>query len=154
MPPKELRQGGKARRPSARRERTGCPRDETSFFGREAELTEITRRLGGGARLVTIVGLGGIGKTRLAIRAATAPTTKGAVAFAALGNARSLEAAVREIALATAVRLRAEQKANAALGALAAALNEQGPMLLVLDNLEQLGDAARALVSALLDGAR
>jgi predicted ATPase/DNA-binding CsgD family transcriptional regulator len=46
----------------------------TSFIGREPELAELAERLSR-ARLVTIVGPGGCGKTRLALRAAAAAPT-------------------------------------------------------------------------------
>ena len=41
----------------------------TSFVGRRGELAEV-RRLLAGSRLVTLTGVGGVGKTRLALRAA------------------------------------------------------------------------------------
>lgn len=48
------------------------PPQPTPFFGRHIELAELTRRLIDPAyRLITVTGAGGIGKTRLAIRAAT-----------------------------------------------------------------------------------
>jgi predicted ATPase/DNA-binding winged helix-turn-helix (wHTH) protein len=50
-------------------ERTNLPEPLTSFVGRERELLEI-RRLLRTARLVTLVGIGGIGKTRLALQVA------------------------------------------------------------------------------------
>lgn len=46
------------------------PADPTSFIGRRRELAEIRKKLAG-ARLVSLVGPGGVGKTRLGIRAAT-----------------------------------------------------------------------------------
>lgn len=46
------------------------PADPTPFVGREAELTSLAALLEGGARLVTITGLGGMGKTRLAVELA------------------------------------------------------------------------------------
>src|SRR3954452_23249193 len=45
------------------------PIETTSFHGRERELAEIRRWLSS-ARLITLTGTGGAGKTRLAIRAA------------------------------------------------------------------------------------
>src|SRR5262249_60072535 len=45
------------------------PAEATSFIGRRSELAEVRRKLGD-ARLVGLVGPGGVGKTRLAIRAA------------------------------------------------------------------------------------
>src|SRR5205823_1426364 len=65
--------------PWARRERQGILRERTInlpsqvtiFFGREAELAEITRILTDPAcRLLTLLGPGGVGKTRLAIEVA------------------------------------------------------------------------------------
>lgn len=48
---------------------SGLPPDLTSFEGRRGELADIKRLLGEG-RLVTLTGFGGVGKTRLALRAA------------------------------------------------------------------------------------
>jgi non-specific serine/threonine protein kinase len=45
------------------------PIDSTSFVGRRRELSE-ARRLLGDARLLTLTGVGGVGKTRLALRLA------------------------------------------------------------------------------------
>src|SRR5436305_1680591 len=57
-------------RGSRDRGRGNLPAELTSFVGRERELDEISASLGA-SRLVTLVGPGGVGKTRLAIRAAT-----------------------------------------------------------------------------------
>jgi predicted ATPase len=46
------------------------PLELTGFIGRLAELAEVTRLLSA-SRLVTLTGIGGVGKTRLALRAAT-----------------------------------------------------------------------------------
>ena len=45
------------------------PAELSSFVGRRGELAEIKRLLVG-SRLVTLTGIGGVGKTRLALRAA------------------------------------------------------------------------------------
>ena len=45
------------------------PAELTSFVGRRGELAEVKRLLAG-SRLVTLTGVGGVGKTRLALRAA------------------------------------------------------------------------------------
>src|SRR2546423_9628354 len=51
--------------------RTGnLPAEATSFVGRRREIAELRKKLTT-ARLVSLVGPGGVGKTRLAIRAAT-----------------------------------------------------------------------------------
>jgi AAA+ ATPase superfamily predicted ATPase len=49
--------------------RGNIPVELTSFIGRSAELTELKRLLST-SRLVTLTGLGGVGKTRLALRVA------------------------------------------------------------------------------------
>src|SRR6266480_2351674 len=46
------------------------PREATSFIGRRRELAELRRKLTA-ARLVSLVGPGGVGKTRLAVRIGT-----------------------------------------------------------------------------------
>ena len=49
---------------------TNLPRPASSFVGREAEVEAVLSRIEAGARLVTLTGPGGSGKTRLAIEAA------------------------------------------------------------------------------------
>src|SRR3984957_9323647 len=53
----------------ALRNRGQLPVETTSFVGREAELARLSALLSR-ARLVTVTGPGGVGKTRLALRAA------------------------------------------------------------------------------------
>jgi len=53
-----------ARRPG------NLPVEATSFVGRRRELADLRKKLGA-ARVVSLVGPGGVGKTRLAIRAAS-----------------------------------------------------------------------------------
>src|SRR3981081_512190 len=49
--------------------RRSLPAELSSFVGRQRELAEIRRELGQ-ARLLTLTGLGGVGKSRLAVRTA------------------------------------------------------------------------------------
>lgn len=49
---------------------TNLPRPASSFVGRNREVAELTMLMRGGARLVTLTGPGGSGKSRLAIEAA------------------------------------------------------------------------------------
>lgn len=53
----------------ARGEPAGLPAEVTSFVGRRHELAELKRLLGT-SHVVTLIGAGGVGKTRLALRAA------------------------------------------------------------------------------------
>ncbi|MFH8485277.1 ATP-binding protein [Streptomyces longisporoflavus] len=46
------------------------PPESRQLYGRQQELAEIRRLFDAGARLVTLAGVGGVGKTRLALRAA------------------------------------------------------------------------------------
>ena len=118
---------------------TNLPRPASSFVGRESELGEVLSRFDAGARLVTLTGPGGSGKTRLAIEAATAlvPDAKAGVFWVGLATLRD-----------PALVLETVGQALGAKGALAAHIGER-EMLLLLDNLEQVIDAAPAL-SALL----
>src|SRR3984957_2926478 len=50
--------------------RHNLPSQATSFVGRTVQLAELRALVSGGARLVTITGPGGIGKSRLALQAA------------------------------------------------------------------------------------
>ncbi|MFI7051563.1 ATP-binding protein [Streptosporangium canum] len=54
---------------SKRLQAQGLPAEVTSFVGRRHEVAEVKRLLSG-ARVVTLTGTGGVGKTRLALRAA------------------------------------------------------------------------------------
>jgi predicted ATPase/DNA-binding SARP family transcriptional activator len=68
------------------------PRADTPFFGREAELAHITACLSDPAcRLLTVVGAGGAGKTRLAVKAAASQQAQFAdgVHFASLYDVTS-----------------------------------------------------------------
>lgn len=129
------------------------PRDETAFFGRNDELADVERRLQSDARLVTLVGLGGIGKTRVALEVGSR-RPKGKVTFVRLREARGLEAAVREIAHAAGVRVAAELRAAAGVKAIGEALAKRGAMLLVVDGIEPLGALGGELATGLLDQAR
>jgi class 3 adenylate cyclase len=76
---------------------TNLPRPASSFVGRNREVAELTALMRGGARLVTLTGPGGSGKSRLAIEAAgeLMPTFKAGVFWVGL-------AALRDPALVTA----------------------------------------------------
>jgi predicted ATPase/DNA-binding CsgD family transcriptional regulator len=59
--------GSRAGQPDAAEITGSLPMSLTSFVGRERELDELRSLLRQGQRLVTLVGIGGIGKTRLAL---------------------------------------------------------------------------------------
>jgi predicted ATPase/class 3 adenylate cyclase len=114
---------------------TNLPRPASSFVGREAELGKVLSEVEQGARLLTLSGPGGSGKTRLALEAATTlvPEYRAGVFWLGL-------AALRDPSLVT------EQIAQT-LGAkdeLAEHIGER-EMLLLIDNLEQVVEAAPEL---------
>jgi len=116
---------------------TNLPRPASSFVGREAEVAGVADLLHGGARLVTLTGPGGSGKTRLALEAASTlvPEFKAGVFWIAL-------AALRDAALVP-------EAIGQTLGAkdgLAEHIGER-EMLLLLDNLEQVVTAAPQLAT-------
>jgi len=114
---------------------TNLPRPASSFLGREAELGEVLSRIEAGARLVTLTGPGGTGKTRLALEVASTLVGeyKAGVFWVGL-------AALHDPALVT-------ETIAQTLGAkdgLAEHVGER-EMLLLLDNLEHVIEAAPEL---------
>jgi predicted ATPase/DNA-binding CsgD family transcriptional regulator len=128
----------------------GFPDALTSFVGRAGVVDEVASLLGQ-YRLVTVIGPGGSGKTRLAgevVRQVAGRFADG-VWLAELAAVR--DPAQVAAAVATALGIR-ELPAVAAPDALAHALARR-QLLLVLDNCEQVIDAAAELCGRLLVGA-
>ena len=132
----------------------------SSFVGRAAELTAIAERLDR-ARLVTILGPGGIGKTRLALRTAAnlgaEDAHPGGVWFCDLTEARHRADIAATVASTLGVRFfegdSGRDDATAMIAELGVALERRGGLVLVLDNLEHLIDDARMVVHAWLRAA-
>lgn len=127
------------------------PRD--AFFGRGALLSELEALLAGGERLVTLVGPGGIGKTRLALelcrRVSTGPDRGDGVVFCDLSEAPDALAAADAVARVLGVDA-GTVEGPASLGARLASV---GRVLLVLDDLERIVDELAPHVGAWLDAA-
>jgi predicted ATPase/class 3 adenylate cyclase len=116
---------------------TNLPRPASSFVGRATEVQEVAALLRNGARLVTLTGPGGSGKTRLAIEAAAELVSafKAGVFWVGL-------APLRDAALVS-------ETIGHTLGAtdgLADHIGERD-LLLLLDNLEQVVEAAPELAT-------
>ncbi|MDT0202736.1 LuxR C-terminal-related transcriptional regulator, partial [Nocardioides sp. AE5] len=129
----------------------GLPQFSTAFIGRRAELTKL-RTLLGEHRLVTITGIGGIGKTRLAVHLAhdVRRAFPDGVRFVELAGLRSPELLAQ--AVLEGLRLAGrDQHGATAEDALLDHLADRR-MLLVLDNCEHLVDATATLVHTLLQG--
>ncbi|GAA2796811.1 BTAD domain-containing putative transcriptional regulator [Kitasatospora paracochleata] len=124
------------------------PAQLTSFVGRAEEVEE-TAELLRAARLVTLVGPGGVGKTRLAVELADGVADE--VCFVELAPLRD-GAALPQLLL-DALGLRGSglhlDGARAPLDRLITALSDR-LLLLVLDNCEHLVEEAAALVARLL----
>jgi predicted ATPase/predicted Ser/Thr protein kinase len=133
-----------------RRRRRRLPAPRTALIGREEELGRLRSLIvDEGARLVTLTGPGGGGKTRLALAAAEklTPHFREEELFVPLGAVRDPELVCTAIAEALGVSVGAGESP---LHAVIAELNAAGaPMLLVLDNFEQVISAAET-VSELL----
>ncbi len=116
------------------------------LVGRERELAELQRLLTG-ARLVTLTGPGGIGKTRLAMETARAAETRYADGVALVDLASLRDAA---LVLPTVARtLGVEEAAGQPVEELLATAIDERHLLLVLDNLEQVVAAAPGIANLL-----
>ncbi|MDN4613920.1 DUF4062 domain-containing protein [Leifsonia sp. F6_8S_P_1B] len=125
------------------------PRPLTDLVGRDRELGRLQRLIEDGARLVTVTGPGGIGKSRLAIATGTALADRfpDGVAFVALSGVHDPAAVPATIAQAVGVRDTGEAPIAVKL---VAALRDRR-MLLVLDNFEQVLEGAPELVGLLAE---
>jgi len=79
------------------------PVSQSSFVGRTRELAELSALLGS-SRLITLIGPGGAGKTRLAIEAIHRHPPAKEVVFIPLERLRALESLVAAVAFALRVR--------------------------------------------------
>jgi predicted ATPase len=116
---------------------TNLPHPASSFVGRDRELAEVAALLQDGARLLTLTGPGGSGKTRLAIEVASelVPAFKAGVFWVGLATVRDPTLVTETVA----------QMLGAQDG-LADHIRER-ELLLLLDNLEQVVEAAPGLAA-------
>jgi DNA-binding SARP family transcriptional activator len=134
--------------------RQPLPRPLTRFIGQEEQVAAIQAHLtdpSAPCRLLTLVGPGGVGKTRLAIQVAGAVTGHftGGACFVDLASLREPELVPQTVAAALELRL---DPAQPPLLALAGALRDR-TILLLLDNCEHLVEACAGLAEALLQEA-
>src|SRR5215470_1997922 len=126
------------------------PAELTSFIGRRMELAEV-RRLLAGSRLVTLTGVGGVGKTRLALRAAAglARAFRDGVWLVRLDQLGDEALVAQAVAGVLGLQDRGGDSPAASLAEYLAGRQ----LLLVLDNCEHLVDAAAKLADRLLRAA-
>ncbi|MEO8132588.1 MAG: winged helix-turn-helix domain-containing protein [Betaproteobacteria bacterium] len=127
--------------------RYNLPRPFESFIGREDELVLLTQTLRE-SRLVTLTGIGGCGKTRLAIKLAERVLGSFAdgVRFVDLADVGEPDRVALAVATAAGVREEADSPIEETLSRQLA----QQHMLLILDNCEDLLATCSALVSRML----
>jgi predicted ATPase/DNA-binding SARP family transcriptional activator len=128
---------------------TYLPAFVSDLVGREREVAEV-RQLLSTARLVTLTGPGGIGKTRLGVAVAGAVADAFADGVVFVDLAPLPDASLVPTAIAMALNVR-ESRDQPLLARLTAYLRDTH-LLLVLDNFEHVADAA-PVVAALLEGA-
>ncbi len=132
----------------------GTPATRTSLIGREADVQAVSDALSS-SRLVTLAGLGGAGKTRLAVEVACrlAPAYRDGARIAELDSVTSATGIVAAI-LATLdpPGSPAGPAADEAAAARLVALLRPRQLLLTLDNCEQVLPDAAALTDRLLGG--
>lgn len=131
--------------------RHSLPAERDSFVGRRAELELLAERMDAGARLVSVLGIGGTGKTRLVSRYAHSAMGgfAGGVWFCDLSQARTLAG----ICFALAQGLEVALSSDDPVLQLAQVIAGRGRCLVVLDNFEQVSRHAEATLGHWLDRA-
>jgi predicted ATPase/DNA-binding CsgD family transcriptional regulator len=123
------------------------PVEATGFVGREGELSRLDSLLGQ-ARLLTVTGTGGVGKTRLALRAAAAAAARFAdgVCLVDLSALSKPELLVHAVAEALGLP---EQPRVTRLDAVLAHLSDRH-LMLILDTCDHLIDACAIFAEAVI----
>ncbi len=144
-----LRQAAELDQQSVAVDAVDAPVEATSFVGRTEDIAAAAARTTE-ARLVTLTGIGGVGKTRLARRVGTAVSGQFADGVSWCELAPLTEPAAVAPALATALGVRRQPDA----GVVESVAGFLAPkrLLLVLDNCEHVLDGVRPLVEAVLRG--
>jgi predicted ATPase/class 3 adenylate cyclase/Flp pilus assembly protein TadD len=135
----------------AREIKHSVPAERDTFIGRREPLLALARKFDEGSRLVSILGMGGTGKTRLAVRFALTwlGDFPGGVWFCDLSQARTLDG----IHFAIAQGLGLQLGTTDPIVQIAQAISGRGQCLVILDNFEQVSHHAEAAIGPLLNRA-
>jgi predicted ATPase len=133
--------------------KTNLETERTRFIGRERDLAAIAQLWRDGARLITLLGTGGIGKTRLAMRYADLHlydyAADGGAWFCDVTDAEGVEGLCG--AVARVLNAAGEGTTDAELvRRLGRAVANRGKLLFVLDNFDKLVEGASPAVSTWL----
>ena len=136
-------------RPAAttRHPAAALPAPATPIIGRDREVAEVRRLLDDrAARLVTLTGTGGIGKTRLALEVGTQlqGSYAGGITYVQLASLRDPALVLPTVATALGASV---ERGQPAIDAIVNLLSE--PVLLIPDNLEQIEGAGAQLAELL-----
>lgn len=131
--------------------RHSLPAERDSFVGRQESLEILAKKLKAGARLVSVLGMGGVGKTRLVTRFAWTHRADyaGGVWFCDLSQARGVDGILFAVAQGLEVPL---GQANPVIQ-LGRAIAGRGSCLVVLDNFEQVAKHAEETLGIWLERA-
>ena len=135
----------------AREIRHNLPAERDAFVGRRETLAELARRIDAGARLVSVLGIGGTGKTRLVTRFGWSwlGDFLGGVWFCDLSQARGLDGIVHAVAQGLDVPLGKDDPVTQ----LGHAIAGRGQCLVILDNFEQVARFAEETLGRWLNRA-
>ncbi len=131
--------------------RHSLPAERDSFVGQHQPLLNLARKLDGGARLVSVLGMGGTGKTRLVLHFAWAwlGDYPGGLWFCDLSQARGVDGILAAVAQGLDVPLgRGDPVVQ-----LGNAIHGRGLCLVILDNFEQVARHAEATLGRWLERA-
>jgi predicted ATPase/class 3 adenylate cyclase len=120
------------------------PAENDAFVGRSEGLADLEQRFASGARLVSILGIGGSGKTRLVTRFGWTALRNfaGGVWFCDLTSARGVDGILHAVAQGLDVPLGKDDP----LAQLGFAIAARGNCLVILDNFEQVARYAEPTV--------
>jgi len=112
------------------------PAERDAFVGRSDALAELTGRMRGDARLISVLGIGGTGKTRLVTRFgwSALDAFPGGVWFCDLSEARSVDGIFHVVAQGLGIPLGGDEPVTRIGNAIAG----RGQCLVILDNFEQV----------------